>query len=147
MLHSWAAEQVVHLPGAQVSITVAVVFGISAVVFNTTGTLLYTWSWAPPVRMPLIGSSYPPGKRGSIWESNLESVYMLYFENILLTSLPLNLWLGSSNKQYHMLVLNALTVTVNHEHHISSDVFQLMWNHWILNYSMCWHLWLVCIHR
>lgn len=31
-------------PGAQVSVTVAVVFVVGAVVFDSTGTLLYPWS-------------------------------------------------------------------------------------------------------
>lgn len=70
-------KDVVHLPAAQVSVTVAVVFGVSTVVFDTTGTLLYARPWAPPVGVLLIGSSYPPGKRGAIWELNQEPAVSL----------------------------------------------------------------------
>lgn len=57
-----------HPPRTQVGITVTVVFGIGAVVFDATGALLDPRSRAPPVAVPLVGSSHPPGKRDTIWE-------------------------------------------------------------------------------
>lgn len=63
----------VHPPRTQVGITVTVVFGIGAVVFDATGALLYPRSRAPPVAVPLVGSSDPPGKRDTIWEQTQSS--------------------------------------------------------------------------
>lgn len=55
-------------PAALVCVTVAVVPGVGAVVFDPTGTLLDSWSRAAPVEMPLIGSSHPPCVRDPIWK-------------------------------------------------------------------------------
>jgi len=56
-------------PGAQVGVAVAVVSGVGAVVFDTAGTLPDARPRAPPVGMPLVGSSDPPGERDAIWGS------------------------------------------------------------------------------
>lgn len=57
-----------HSPRTHVSITVTVVFGVGAVVFDAAGALLYPRSGAPPVAVPLVGSPDPPGERDTVWE-------------------------------------------------------------------------------
>lgn len=56
------------VPHSAVSITVAVAFGVQAVLLQTAGTLLAAWKGPAPVGLPLscAGPSDPPAERTAL---------------------------------------------------------------------------------
>ncbi len=67
------------VPWAVVSVTVAEVIHINAVLIQTAGTLLHPGEKSTPVRPSLSSPVQPPGQGRSIWSKHISDNTFLYF--------------------------------------------------------------------